>query len=51
MEYLFKFRRPCLLFVNEGKNCHHVDSVVPANQRMKVKVKESERLEKYLDLV
>ena len=31
------------------KNCHRVHFAVPTEQRVKVKVKESEKIDRYLD--
>ena len=48
-DHLFSVRRPDLVIINKTKRtCRIVDYVVPANHR--IKLKESEKRDKYLDL-
>ena len=49
VDHLISARRPDLIIINnEKRTCKIVDFVVPANHR--VKLKESEKKDKYLDL-
>ena len=49
MDHLILARRPELVFINKKTRiCHPVDFTIPEDHR--VKIKESKRIDKYVDL-